>query len=465
MKLAVLGGGGVRSPLLAKSLAVSAKNAGIDSLIFMDNDREKLDIFGSISSQITSTLAPSLRFKVTDSAEEAVEGADYIITTLRVGGDKGRIFDEETALEQGVLGQETTGPGGFAMAMRSIPALLSYGRLIEQKANPKAITFNFTNPAALVTQGLNYAGIQRNFGICDGPAGQIQEIKEMLGAGEADKFHAECYGLNHLSWFRGFTLNGKDVSEQVLNHPGLYKDTSFRMFSPELIQSFGGALPNTYLYFYYYREKAVQSILGSGLTRGRVIYDINRRMMDELRQIDPKKNFKAAFGVFMSRLMEREKSYMNLESKDEGGHHISAIPDLDAFLSAPDSGGYAGVALEYIRITKGSGTGGEMILNAPNANGAIGFLNRDDVIESNSTVHKDGSVVPSFHENIPAPVRALIVSVKEYERLAARAILERNISKAREALMIHPLVMSYSLADNILKGYLKAHAPHIGEWK
>ncbi|MGL5722361.1 MAG: glycoside hydrolase [Brevinema sp.] len=464
MKLAVLGGGGVRSPLLAKSLAISAKKAGIDSLVFMDNDTEKLSVFGEISRQIVQVLDPSLKFSATSNVEEAVEGADYVITTLRVGGDKGRVEDEVSALSLGVLGQETTGPGGFAMAMRSLPTLLEYGRLIEKKAQKGAVTFNFTNPAALVTQGLNYAGISRNFGICDGPAGQIHEIKELLKATEEDTFTAECYGLNHLSWFRDFKLNGKDISETVVNHPGLYKDTSFRMFDPELVRYFGGALPNTYLYFFYYREKAVQSILESGSTRGKAILDINQRMMKALSTKDPKKHFAESFEIFMTHLLEREKSYMSLESKDQGGHHISAIPNLDAFLAAPDSGGYAGVALEYIRIVQ-SGKSQRMILNVPNTNNAIDFLSPEDVIETDCMVHSDGTITPSIHRDIPAPVRSLISSMKEYERLAARAILERSISKAREALMIHPLIMSYSLADQILAKYLKAHAPYIGEWK
>ena len=218
MKLAVLGGGGVRSAFLAKSLTLYAKELNIDTIVFMDSNKDKLSIFGEVSKEVSKSINSSINFKTTLSVEEAVEGADYIITTIRVGEDLARIKDETIPLELGILGQETTGAGGFAMAMRSVAVLLEYSKIIEKKANKNAVTFNFTNPAALVTQALSYAGVERNFGICDGPAGQIHEIKQLLGYGENDSFEAECYGLNHLSWFKNFKANGKDVNDLVLKN-------------------------------------------------------------------------------------------------------------------------------------------------------------------------------------------------------------------------------------------------------
>lgn len=464
MKLAVLGGGGVRSPYLARSLALAAKDLGIDSLYFMDNNKEKLSIFGEISKKVSLELCHELKFKTTLSVEEAVEGADYIITTIRSGGDLGRIIDESIPLSLNVLGQETTGSGGFTMAMRSIPVLLEYARIIEQKANKNAVTFNFTNPAALVTQTLSYAGVERNFGICDGPSSQIHELKTLLSYGDEVDFSGECFGLNHLSWFKNFKANGRDVSQDILNNPKLFTDTNFRMFDPELIKYFKGSLPNTYLYFFYYREKAVQSILESGTYRSQTIHTINQKILNELRHIDINKDFKKAFGILMSGLLEREKSYMNLESKDEGGHHISAVPDFDQFLNSSDSGGYASVALEYINIVK-NGQAKKMIINTKNSNNSLNFLEKDDVIETDVTIHPNGEVVPTIHDDIPESIKSLIISMKNYERLASRAILKKDIKLSKEALMIHPLVQSYSLADSIINQHIDKYKDFLTDWR
>ena len=247
MKLAVLGGGGVRSAFLAKSLTLYAKELNIDTIVFMDSNKDKLSIFGEVSKEVSKSINSSINFKTTLSVEEAVEGADYIITTIRVGEDLARIKDETIPLELGILGQETTGAGGFAMAMRSVAVLLEYSKIIEKKANKNAVTFNFTNPAALVTQALSYAGVERNFGICDGPAGQIHEIKQLLGYGENDSFEAECYGLNHLSWFKNFKANGKDTK---VNHitseeypQKAYRPRNSRLSKDKLVENGFDRLP------------------------------------------------------------------------------------------------------------------------------------------------------------------------------------------------------------------------------
>ncbi|MBR0536727.1 MAG: 6-phospho-beta-glucosidase, partial [Clostridia bacterium] len=147
MKLTVIGGGGVRSMFLAKSLAQKAQELDIDKLYFMDTDPEKLRIYGAMAQKVAKLLAPRLLFTCTESAEEALDGADYVITTIRVGGDRLRALDERAALDLGVLGQETTGAAGFSFAMRSIPALLEYCELAKKYSKPNVHIFNFTNPA------------------------------------------------------------------------------------------------------------------------------------------------------------------------------------------------------------------------------------------------------------------------------------------------------------------------------
>ena len=150
MKISVIGGGGVRSMFLAKSLAQSSEELGFDEVVFMDNDEKKLNIYGKMAAEVVRRLKPDLKFSLTTDPVEAVKDADYIITTIRVGQDDMRIKDERTALAKGLLGQETTGAAGFSFAMRSVPALARYCELAKQYGSKHVKIFNFTNPAGVV---------------------------------------------------------------------------------------------------------------------------------------------------------------------------------------------------------------------------------------------------------------------------------------------------------------------------
>ena len=182
MKITVIGGGGVRSMFLAKSLAQSSKELGITEVVFMDNDEKKLNIFGRMAAQVSKRLAPDLRFLLTTDPADAVKDADYIITTIRVGGDEMRIRDERAALDKGILGQETTGAAGFSFAMRSVPALAQYCELAKKYASPHVKIFNFTNPAGVVSQTLRDMGYDFTYGICDAPSGFLHSVAKLYGA-------------------------------------------------------------------------------------------------------------------------------------------------------------------------------------------------------------------------------------------------------------------------------------------
>lgn len=164
MKLCVIGGAGARSAFLTKSLVKAAGDIRVDEIVLMDNDREKLRTYGEISRELARRLDPQLKFWVTDDAEAALRDVDYIITTIRAGGDAGRLFDEKTCLAHGVLGQETTGAGGFAMALRSVPTLVYYCTLARKVAHPGHLIFNFTNPSGIITQALRSRGFDNVYG-------------------------------------------------------------------------------------------------------------------------------------------------------------------------------------------------------------------------------------------------------------------------------------------------------------
>lgn len=462
MKLAVLGGGGVRSPFLAKSLALQADKVGIKSIVFMDNNIEKLNIYGTLAQEIFTRLNKNITFSLTSDPIEAVKDADYIITTIRVGEEEGRVKDERVALKHGVLGQETTGPGGFAFSLRSIPVILDYCKLIEKYSKENAVLFNFTNPAGLVTQAVKNSGFSKKFyGICDAPSELIRQIAEIMNEKE-ENVKVECFGLNHLSWFRNILINNEDKTQEVISNPRIYKETEMRYFDEDLVKLSDNMLLNEYLYFYYYREKAVQAILESGKTRGEQVVEINKKMLEELKHVDIKNDTSKAFEIYFTHLLERESSYMARESGVEKANKRKVIP-LEEFLQLPDSGGYAGVAIDILQAAS-TDHNKRVVVSVPNK-GSISFLDDNDVIEVSCTIDENGNVRPLKIDNIPKMQENLIKAVKLYENLTVEAIFEKSIEKAIKALTVHPLVGSYSLAKEIVHDYLNVHKEYMQGWK
>lgn len=455
MKLTVIGGGGVRSMFLAKSIAQKASQLGINKLVFMDNDEEKLRIYAGMAKHVAKLLCPELDFTLTTNAVEAVRDADYVITTIRVGGDSMRVCDERIALSLGILGQETTGAAGFSFAMRSIPALAEYCELIKKHSKPDVKVFNFTNPAGLVSQALRDMGYDFTYGVCDAPSGMLHSFSKLYGV-EPEAVKGELFGLNHLSYFDRIMLNGKNIVGELAENHLAYKDTDMRYFEKKLVRELG-YIPNEYLYYFYYREKAVANILAADLTRGEQIELINTRMTAQLRDMDVENSFEDCLAVFEKYYGMRENSYMASETgvKRENAWHFDPY--------SKDSGGYAGVALKYIEIMQ-SGKSDSMILCTTN-NGAIEGLLDSDVVEITCDINPDGCCVPHKFTNIKPECFELIKRMKLYERDAAKAIVARNKKVAVSALMLHPLVNSYSLACQLVKEYVELNADFSGGWQ
>ena len=454
MKLTVIGGGGVRSMFLAKSLAQSAKRLGIDTLSFMDNDPEKLRIFGAMAKRIALLIEPSLDFSCTTDAVEALKDADYVITTIRVGGDDMRVRDERIALDLGLLGQETTGAAGFSFAMRSIAALLDYCELARRYAKKDVKVFNFTNPAGLVSQALRDKGYDFTFGICDAPSSMLHMIADFLNVAP-ERIKGEIYGLNHLSFFNSITLDGREIIGELIDGDGAYAHTDMRYFDKELLRK-KRLVPNEYLYYFYSREKAVANILNAAETRGEQIARINRQMIAELSGVDIENDFDTALAIFDRCYGMRENSYMASETgvrRDKEWH-------FDPF--SEDFGGYASVALKYIEIMQ-RGKADSMILCVPN-NGALGMLEDTDVVETTCDITPDG-VFPHRFTECDDDALELIRRMKRYERMAAGAILTKDRDLAVSALMLHPLVESYSLAKQLVDAYIELNRDFSPGWQ
>lgn len=454
MKITVIGGGGVRSMFLAKSIAQKAEALRIDELCFMDNNAEKLSIYGTMAKKVASLIYPEMKFELTTDAVEAVKDADYVITTIRVGEDEMRVRDERIALDRGVLGQETTGAAGFSFAMRSVPALAQYCELIKKYSKENVKVFNFTNPAGVVSQTLRDMGYDFTYGICDAPSGMLRSFAKLYGS-DPDNIRGEVYGLNHLSYFDSITLDGRDILDELIENDEAYTSTDMRYFEKELLRDRGSIL-NEYLYYFYYREQAVDNILKADKTRGEQICEINKAMTRELKGVDIENDFDTAFRIFEHWYGERENNYMASETgvKRKNEWHFD--------IHCKDDGGYAGVALKFIEIAQ-SGRRDSMILCVPNGN-AIDGLEPEDVVEITCDITREGAK-PHHFGRVDEQNLELIRRVKNYERLSSLAIRKKSRLTAIQALTLHPLVNSYSIARELVDAYIEHNREYSGEWK
>lgn len=454
MRLSLIGGGGVRSPLFVASCLTRASRLGLDEIVLLDVSQDHLDAILPLAQEVVTRAGASVRVSGTTDPEAGLRDASYVVTTIRVGGDDGRISDERIALRQGVLGQETTGPGGFAMATRTVPEALRYAEIIARVA-PSAWTFNFSNPAGLVTQALRDAGHDRVIGICDGANGAQMHVAEHLGV-DPERLCAEVFGLNHLSWSRTVLLDGADVLQSLLLDPTFRVSSGLGLFDVELLTMKRMWL-NEYLYYYYYARDALREIGDGSHTRGTEVKALNEELRVQLRGA---RSVADALDAYYAYQRRRIATYMPYERR--GGARNPRPERAEAGARQHIDEGYAGVALTVIEALQ-TGTRTHTALNVPNE-GAIDGMGPSDVVEVSCTIEA-GRIMPDRIETVPEPELALMSAVKTYERLAARAILSKSRDTAVEALMCHPLVGSYPLARGLVDEYLAAHPRHAGEWR
>lgn len=455
MKLALIGGGGVRAVLFTKSLTLKAEQAGITRLTLHDTDEEQLGLISRLCRIVIARSGIALQLDVTTDIREALRGADYIVTTIRAGKEPSRHTDEGIALKYGVIGQETTGPAGFSMAIRTIPVLLDYCKLARELA-PNAWIFNFSNPSGLVTQALRSAGYDRVVGICDTPSHTKLRMAEAMGV-DPKELHVEFFGLNHLSWIRKVIYQGEDRLATLKNDASFTSRVDeFRMFDSDLLRALP-YLPNEYLYYYYHREQALANIMNAGSTRGKMIAENNRAMLNELRGMDIEANPDKAIQIYLYYTQKREASYMAIETNSQAKPLTSADQ-----LQLPNSLGYAGVMLDFVDSLQ-TGEQNNIVLSVPNEGSIAGFAD-DDVVEVSCEITAEGAKPVQIGE-VPEAMHLLMKSVKRFERLTVEAVRHRSKELAVEALMAHPLVQSFSLAKQLTQDYLETYRDMLGEWK
>jgi len=466
MKLTIIGGGSVRTPRMIPSLVRRAARLDLHELWLMDIDADKLKLIGSLCQAMAEQLGAPFRVVLSTDAREALSGAAHIITSIRPGFEQGRAVDERIAFDHGVLGQETTGAAGFAMAMRSLPAILDYCRLAESVA-PGAWVYNFTNPAGLVAQGLTDAGIQRVVGICDSANGAQNAASRYLDVPLARVQH-EVFGLNHLSWTRSVRIDpdpngsgGEEVLPALLSDEKFIAATHMAIFDPAVRASLHMFL-NEYLHYFYHRDEALAALRAKPITRGQEVIALTDELLGRLRvaEANPQTTHTETtdstangLAIWNEVMGKRTASYMAHARHDTPRPRMSPVEG--------DDEGYSGVALGCVEAIA-TGVTHFTGLNVPNA-GSITGMQADDVVEVSCIIDKDGPRPLPVGE-IPEGPYLLMRDVKRYERLASEAILTRSRDLGVEALAAHPLIGSYPLAKSLLSAFLNAHHDLVGDW-
>jgi 6-phospho-beta-glucosidase len=442
MKMTLLGAG-VRAPFVLRGLAAGAADLDLDEVVLFDTDPERLELMTALGRHFAASWGAPFTVRNEPDAASALAGARFVFSAIRPGQEAARAVDEEVPLKHGVLGQETTGPGGFAMALRTIPAMVAYGQLIERVA-PNALLVNFTNPVGIVMQALHDHTSVRAIGICDGPISMQRSVAEFLGL-PREQVHADYAGLNHCGWIHRVLVDGEDRLPEVLDRFEELQvaDEQWALFDPELVRSIG-MLPMEYLYFYYYRDTAVEHIRGSGSSRGRQLQALNDALWPVLRARVDAGDLPGAQTAWERAMGERDATYFARER----GEVVDEELELgDVF----EGEGYEGVATAVMAAaTRRRKT--PLIVDVANR-GAIGELDDDDVVEVTCLVDEHGAH-PIAQGRLPDAAADLITQVKLYERRTVEAAVTGSYEAALEALLVHPLVASYPTAKRILDDYV-----------
>jgi 6-phospho-beta-glucosidase len=430
VRVTILGGGGFRVPLICRELAASG--LAIGEVVLYDVVPERLGVISAVLA------ADGLPLRTTTDLEVALRGADVIFAALRVGGLDGRVADERSALDAGVIGQETVGAGGLSYAARAVPVVDAIARRVAELA-PRAWVISMTNPAGIVTEVMAATLGPRVVGVCDSPTGLVRRACAAAGvdpgtrlAQVPDGVEVDYLGLNHLGWLRGLRVDGTDRLPGLLaDQDALKRTEEGRLFGADLLQALG-AIPNEYLYWYYARSEALRDVLGAGRTRAEHVRAEQQRFFAAAAA-----NPGRAAALWAEANDERNRSYF---AELRSGERDAA--DVEA-------GGYEAIAIGLAAALTGF-TGpapARLILNVRNG-GTVPALAPDAVIETVCRVDSDGAVPlpaapPADHE------LGLMSTVKSCERAIASAALTGSAADALRAFALHPLVGSLEAARTL----------------
>jgi 6-phospho-beta-glucosidase len=419
MKVAVVGGGSTYTPELVSGLAREQERLAVRDLALMDVDRERLEVVGGLARRMLDRDAFAGRLELTGELDRALDGADFVLVQIRVGGQQARLSDETVPLACGCIGQETTGAGGLGKALRTVPVVLGIADRARQLAASNAWLVDFTNPVGIVTRALLDAG-HRTVGLCNVAIGFQRRFARELGI-EPERVLVDQVGLNHLTWIRAVRVDGRDVLPELMSEHG--DALAEELHLPRRLLDDLGAIPSYYLHYFYLHDRVLAEQL-TGVPRAQTVAEIERGLLELYR--DPALNEKPA-------LLEQR-----------GG----------AF--------YSEAAIGLVR-SLAAGSGEVHVVDVAN-HGALAGLAADDVVEVPAHVSRNGAE-PLPQKPLAPELLGLVQHVAAYERLAASAATSGDPVLVRKALLAHPLVGQMPVAEELADLLLEAGAEHLPQFR
>ena len=415
--MAVIGGGSTYTPELVEGFLAHADRLPVDELVLHDIDPQRLEVVGGLARRIMTRREWPGKLVLTSDRERAIDGSSFVIVQLRVGGQSARLLDETLPLEFGCIGQETTGPGGFAKALRTVPVVLDIAESTATRGAKDAWVVDFTNPVGIVTQALLDEG-HRAIGLCNVAIGFQRRFAARLGV-SPDRVALEHVGLNHLTWERAVRVDGRDRLPELIEAAA--DEIGADIGSPGELIRLLGAIPSYYLRYFYFTDSVLAGQLsGAHKSRAEEVMAIERTLLEMYR--DPE-------------LAEKPK----LLEQRGGAYYSEAAAQLIASLHA--------------------GTGDEQVVDVRN-DGAIPGLPDDAVVEIPARVGASGATVGHFDPLAPE-LLGLVQQVKAYERLTVEAAVHGDRKSALKALLANPLVGRYHVATALLDALLDANRRHL----
>src|SRR5436305_2266243 len=418
MKLAVIGGGSTYTPELVAGLAREADRLDLGALVLHDIDPERREIVGGLARRMLDAAGYRGTLEITDDLDRAVEGAGFVLIQLRVGGQTARLSDETFPLACGCIGQETTGAGGLAKALRTVPVVLEIAARVREIAADDAWIVDFTNPVGIVTRSLRDAG-HRAVGLCNVAIG-IQRLIARLVDVEPQRVLVDQVGLNHLTWVRAVRLDGRDILPELMaDHGDALADQAGQ---PRAVLDELGVVPSYYLRYFYFHDEIVAE-QRDGIPRAATVADIERQLLELYR--DPTLTTKP-------KLLEQRG----------GAYYSEAATQLVASLS--------------------TGDGDVQVVDVRN-DGTLAGLQDDDVIEVPARIESAGPV-PLLQAPLAPELLGLVQHVAAYERLAANAATTGDRVVVHKALLAHPLIGQVPQADELVDSLLSSGAEHLAQF-
>ncbi|HEX4433652.1 MAG TPA: hypothetical protein VH012_02410 [Acidimicrobiales bacterium] len=419
IKVAVVGGGSTYTPELVDGLCDHEDRMVVDDLVLLDPSEERRAAVGGLSERILRRRGWAGSFSTTADRDAALEGADFVVVQLRIGGQAARHVDETLPVGYGCLGQETTGAGGLAKALRTVPTVLELAEETAKRANPGAWFVDFTNPVGIVTQALLDDG-HRAVGLCNVAIWAQRRLGHYLGA-DPDGVEIEHVGLNHLTWIRSARLAGEaeDRLPELFDRCG--PELELESGVPLDVLRLQQALPSYYVHYYYHHDAEVAQQSAPGYrSRADVVAELETKLLQEYR--DP------------------------------------------ALVSKPDAlsyrgGAYYSLAAVRLMASLHAGTGDIQVVDMRN-DGAIPGLPDDAVVETTAVVDATGAH-PLPQRVLPPEMLGLMQHAKAYERLAVKAACSGSRDDVVRALLANPLVGQYPLAADLADELLGANRQHL----